>query len=110
MLPWVTSALTQEELNIMMDTWKQATKNTMFSEWLNEWWDRHPAAAPNTTPSENSISLGSDVHESLDHSDHTFKPGLNDIFQMNQNEPEAEIRTLQENNVKKTFLDSFLTV
>ncbi|KAK0573670.1 hypothetical protein LWI29_011781 [Acer saccharum] len=92
MLPWVTSALTQEEQNIMMDTWKQATKNTMFSEWLNEWWDGHPAAAPNTAPSENSISLGSDVHESLDHSDHTFKPGWNDIFRMNQNELEAEIR------------------
>ncbi|TXG69796.1 hypothetical protein EZV62_004731 [Acer yangbiense] len=76
MLPWVTSALTKEEQNIMMDTWKQATKNTMFSEWLNEWWDGHPAAAPNTAPSENSISLDSDVHESLDHSDHTFKRGL----------------------------------
>lgn len=38
MLPWVTSALTQDEQNKMMDTWKQATKNTMFSEWLNECW------------------------------------------------------------------------
>lgn len=37
-------------------------------------------------------SLGSDVNESLDHSDHTFKPGWNDIFRMNQNELEAEIR------------------
>lgn len=37
-------------------------------------------------------SLGSDVHESLDHSDHTFKPGWNDIFRMNQNELESEIR------------------
>ncbi|KAK0573012.1 hypothetical protein LWI29_001870 [Acer saccharum] len=92
MLPWATYALTQEEQNIMMDTWKQATKNTRFSEWLNEWWDGHPAIAPNTAPSENSISLGSDVHESLDHSDHTFKPGWNDIFRMNQNELEAEIR------------------
>ncbi|KAL5761283.1 hypothetical protein ACOSQ2_020121 [Xanthoceras sorbifolium] len=92
MLPWVTSALTQEEQNIMMDTWKQATKNTMFSEWLNEWWDGHPAAAPNTAPSENDISLGSEVHESLDHSDNTFKPGWNDIFRMNENELEAEIR------------------
>ncbi|TXG69792.1 hypothetical protein EZV62_004727 [Acer yangbiense] len=64
MLPWVTSALTQEEQNIM-DTWKQATKNTM---------------------------LNFDVHESLDHSDHTFKPGWNDIFRLNQNELEAEIR------------------
>ncbi|KAK0574951.1 hypothetical protein LWI29_031459 [Acer saccharum] len=98
MLPWVTYALTQEEQNIMMDTWKQATKNTRFSEWLNEWWDGHPAAAPNTAPSENSISLGSDVHESLDHSDHTFKLGWNDIFRMNQNELEAEIRKVSQDS------------
>ncbi|XP_044489871.1 zinc finger protein BRUTUS-like isoform X2 [Mangifera indica] len=91
MLPWVTSALTQEEQNIMMDTWKQATRNTMFSEWLNEWWEGS-AAAPPTATSEGCTSLGSDVHESLDHSDHTFKPGWNDIFRMNQNELEAEIR------------------
>ncbi|TXG46576.1 hypothetical protein EZV62_027922 [Acer yangbiense] len=44
--------------------------------------------------------LCSDVHESLDHSDHTFKPGWNDIFRMNQNELEVEIR--------KVFLDSTL--
>lgn len=92
MLPWVTSALTQEEQNTMMDTWKQATKNTMFSEWLNEWWEGPPAAAAHKATSESCISLGSDVQESLDHSDHTFKPGWNDIFRMNQNELEAEIR------------------
>ncbi|KAI9169178.1 hypothetical protein LWI28_008239 [Acer negundo] len=40
----------------------------------------------------NLCPSGSDVHESLDHSDHTFKPGWNDIFRMNQNELEAEIR------------------
>lgn len=38
MLPWVTSALTQDEQNKMMDTLKQATKNTMFNEWLDECW------------------------------------------------------------------------
>lgn len=36
MLPWVTAALTLDEQSKMMDTWKQATKNTMFNEWLNE--------------------------------------------------------------------------
>lgn len=36
MLPWVTAALTLDEQSKMMDTWKQATKNTMFSEWLND--------------------------------------------------------------------------
>lgn len=55
MLPWVTSALTQEEQNKMMDTWKQATKNTMFSEWLNEWWDGNPASS-RTTMSDNCLS------------------------------------------------------
>lgn len=61
MLPWVTSALTQEEQNTMMDTWKQATKNTMFSEWLNEWWEGPPApaAAAHKATSESCISLGS---------------------------------------------------
>lgn len=58
MLPWVTSALTQEEQNKMMDTWKNATKNTMFSEWLNEWWDGTSAASSQATSSESCISLG----------------------------------------------------
>lgn len=42
MLPWVTSALTQDEQNNLLDTLKQATKNTMFSEWLNECWRKTP--------------------------------------------------------------------
>ncbi|GMH27492.1 hypothetical protein Nepgr_029335 [Nepenthes gracilis] len=91
MLPWVTSALTQEEQNKMMDTWKHATKNTMFSEWLNEWWERTPAS-DSCSASESSISQGNDVHESLDLEDQTFKPGWKDIFRMNQNELESEIR------------------
>lgn len=92
MLPWVTSALTQEEQNKMMDTWKQATKNTMFSEWLNEWWEGNPSASSQATMSEKNMSQGTDVHEALDPSDYTFKPGWKDIFRMNQNELESEIR------------------
>ncbi|KAF8390107.1 hypothetical protein HHK36_024629 [Tetracentron sinense] len=164
MLPWVTSALTQEEQNKMMDTWKKATKNTMFSEWLNEWWKGTPVASVQTATSECSISqeglcnafllccqfvlcyflltykipicnsigcryesnlgafdsgslslyliptfyrfhfrkifdafrhyslLGTDIPESLDQSDQMFKPGWKDIFRMNQNELESEIR------------------
>ncbi|GAB4828861.1 hypothetical protein Ancab_018521 [Ancistrocladus abbreviatus] len=91
MLPWVTDALTQEEQNKMMDTWKHATKNTMFSEWLNEWWERTPASQQCST-SETSSLEGSGVHESLDLTDQTFKPGWKDIFRMNQNELESEIR------------------
>ncbi|CAB4265061.1 unnamed protein product [Prunus armeniaca] len=94
MLPWVTDVLTQEEQNKLMDTWKQATKNTMFSEWLNEWWDGTPAASSHTETLENCSSLvsGADAYESLGHSDDTFKPGWKDIFRMNQNELESEIR------------------
>lgn len=33
-----------------------------------------------------------DIHESAYQSDHMFKPGWKDIFRMNQNELEAEIR------------------
>ncbi|KAL0920192.1 hypothetical protein M5K25_009312 [Dendrobium thyrsiflorum] len=86
MLPWVTSALTQEEQNMMMDTWRKATKNTMFNEWLNEWWN----VAPNCVQA--SVEYGTVYHESLDKSDHMFKPGWKDIFRMNQNELEAEVR------------------
>ncbi|KAL3654431.1 hypothetical protein CASFOL_004112 [Castilleja foliolosa] len=93
MLPWVTSALTQEEQNKMMNTWKNATKNTMFTEWLDEWWEGKPATSSQASTSD-SISQGTHdtLHESMDQNDQTFKPGWKDIFRMNQNELEAEIR------------------
>lgn len=56
MLPWVTSALTQDEQNKMMDTWKQAAKNTMFNEWLNECWKGSLVPTSETEASETSIS------------------------------------------------------
>lgn len=55
MLPWVTSALTEEEQNKMMDTWKQATKNTMFTEWLNECWKGTPISSLKIETLESSI-------------------------------------------------------
>ncbi|KAK8710476.1 hypothetical protein V6N13_145797 [Hibiscus sabdariffa] len=93
MLPWVTSALTQEEQNKMMDTWKQATKNTMFNEWLNECW-KNPSESPlKNEMSETGISLkDNDFQDSLEQCDQMFKPGWKDIFRMNQNELESEIR------------------
>ncbi|RZR77421.1 hypothetical protein BHM03_00002488 [Ensete ventricosum] len=45
MLPWVISALTEEEHDKMMETWREATKNTMFNEWLNEWWGPRPVSS-----------------------------------------------------------------
>ncbi|KAL2321184.1 hypothetical protein Fmac_030153 [Flemingia macrophylla] len=93
MLPWVTSALTQDEQNKMMDTWKQATKNTMFNEWLNECLKESPVSASQTEASERSTSQrGGDYQESLNLNDQMFKPGWKDIFRMNQNELESEIR------------------
>ncbi|XP_049934644.1 zinc finger protein BRUTUS-like isoform X2 [Nymphaea colorata] len=86
MLPWVTAALTQEEQNQMMDTWKNATRNTMFNEWLSEWWKENPGS------SSSRASDGNDFQENLDQHDQKFKPGWNNIFRMNQNELESEIR------------------
>ncbi|KAF7819891.1 zinc finger protein BRUTUS-like isoform X1 [Senna tora] len=93
MLPWVTSALTQDEQNKMMDTWKQATKNTMFNEWLNECWKESPAPITQAETSEQAVSQrGYEYQESLELNDQMFKPGWKDIFRMNQNELESEIR------------------
>ncbi|MBA0616657.1 hypothetical protein Godav_026159 [Gossypium davidsonii] len=93
MLPWVTAALTQEEQNKMMDTWKQATKNTMFNEWLNECWKKPSESSLQNEMSETGISLkDNDFQDSLEQCDQMFKPGWKDIFRMNQNELESEIR------------------
>jgi len=49
MLPWVTTALSEDEQNIMMDTLRQATRNTMFDKWLRAWWKNNPAACSDTS-------------------------------------------------------------
>jgi hypothetical protein len=46
MLPWVTTPLSEEEQNSMMDTWLQVTRNTMFDKWLRAWWKGTPAGSP----------------------------------------------------------------
>ncbi|KAM0919555.1 hypothetical protein ACQ4PT_008115 [Festuca glaucescens] len=97
MIPWVTSALSLEEQNKMMDTWKQATKNTMFDEWLNEWWKSSPTSSGPSNETS-SPSEDSQFEENLDHSDQMFKPGWKDIFRMNQSELEAEIRKVSQDS------------
>ncbi|KAL4362765.1 hypothetical protein GQ457_04G039080 [Hibiscus cannabinus] len=93
MLSWVTSALTQEEKNKMMDTLRQATKNTMFNEWLNECWKKPSESPLQNEMSETDISLkDNDFQDSLEQCGQMFKPGWKDIFRMNQNELESEIR------------------
>ncbi|XAR50105.1 Ubiquitin--protein ligase [Bertholletia excelsa] len=39
MIPWLMASLTPEEQQIMLSLWRRATKNTMFDEWLKEWWE-----------------------------------------------------------------------
>ncbi|XP_057447836.1 zinc finger protein BRUTUS-like isoform X2 [Lotus japonicus] len=106
MLPWVTSALTQDEQNKMIDTWKQATKNTMFNEWLDEWWTG-PDSPVNITTSRDH-SLGTDAYEDSEHDFQAFRPGWKDIFRMNQNELESEIRKVSRDSTldprRKTYL------
>ncbi|KAJ1398314.1 Zinc finger, CHY-type [Sesbania bispinosa] len=106
MLPWVTTALTQDEQNKMIDTWKQATKNTMFNEWLNEWWEGPASSSNITTPRDHS--LGTDAYEDSEHSFQAFRPGWKDIFRMNQNELESEIRKVSRDSTldprRKTYL------
>uniref|UniRef100_A0A804QTV3 Zinc finger protein n=1 Tax=Zea mays TaxID=4577 RepID=A0A804QTV3_MAIZE len=91
MLPWVTSVLTQEEQNKMLDMWKQATKNTMFGEWLNEWW-KGAGTASDSSAEASSAPEDSHLQDKLEQNDQMFKPGWKDIFRMNQSELEAEVR------------------
>lgn len=59
MLPWVTSALTQDEQSKLIDTWKHATKNTMFNEWLDECWKGpHESSFLTETPDANISHKG----------------------------------------------------
>ncbi|CAI8609988.1 unnamed protein product [Vicia faba] len=44
MIPWVMASLTQEEQHILMFLWSMVTKNTMFDEWLSEWWNGYSLA------------------------------------------------------------------
>ncbi|KAL3695707.1 hypothetical protein R1sor_009783 [Riccia sorocarpa] len=66
MLPWVTTALTEQEQNTMMDTWRQATRNTMFDQWLSAWWkDIQHENAPSKAADEEADVPPSGSNESL---------------------------------------------
>lgn len=44
MIPWVMASLTPEEQHTMMSLWRNVTRNTMFDEWLREWWEGYDMA------------------------------------------------------------------
>lgn len=43
MISWLISSLTPEEQHAMMSLWRKVTMNTMFDEWLGEWWEGYDA-------------------------------------------------------------------
>ncbi|MED6216867.1 hypothetical protein PIB30_012036 [Stylosanthes scabra] len=55
-IPWLMASLTQKEQHVLMFLWSMATKNTMFNEWLSEWWDGYsiskPAEGTNSAPKQ----------------------------------------------------------
>lgn len=38
-IPWLLACLSSGEQLAMMSLWRKTTKNTMFDEWLAEWWE-----------------------------------------------------------------------
>uniref|UniRef100_A0A1J3CE36 Putative RING finger protein C2F3.16 n=1 Tax=Noccaea caerulescens TaxID=107243 RepID=A0A1J3CE36_NOCCA len=41
MIPWLMDSLTSDEQHVVMSLWRQATRKTMFGEWLTEWYNGH---------------------------------------------------------------------
>ncbi|XP_010533417.1 PREDICTED: uncharacterized protein LOC104809216 isoform X2 [Tarenaya hassleriana] len=61
MVPWLMESLTPEEQHAMMCLWRQATRKTMFAQWLAEWYSGHgmqeETGEANNDPSGNSDPL-----------------------------------------------------
>lgn len=55
LLPWVTSALAQDEKDKMMNTLKRVTRNTMFNNWLSECWEGDSVSLLEAYVSETNI-------------------------------------------------------
>jgi uncharacterized CHY-type Zn-finger protein len=61
MIPWLMESLIPDEQHAVMSLWRQATRKTMFGEWLTEWYNSHAVEEEteeaNKDPSENSDPL-----------------------------------------------------
>ncbi|KAK8537558.1 hypothetical protein V6N12_043716 [Hibiscus sabdariffa] len=60
MIPWLMASLTPDEQQTVMSLWHNATRNTMFDEWLGEWWKGHKIAKEtekSTIPSRSADPL-----------------------------------------------------
>lgn len=56
MIPWLMESLIPDEQHVVMSLWRQATRKTMFGEWLTEWYNSHlvreETSQANKDPSE----------------------------------------------------------
>lgn len=102
MLPWVTTALSQEEQSTMMDTWRQATRNTMFDKWLRAWWKGSPTGSPSPTVSEEVVPQ-SGTTESLQLVADYLSKGTS---QVNQEESTSESLETDLNDGKRISCDA----
>lgn len=61
MIPWLMESLILEEQHAVMSLWRQATRKTMFGEWLTEWYNgnviEEETREANKDPSEDSDPL-----------------------------------------------------
>ncbi|KAJ3670660.1 hypothetical protein LUZ60_008086 [Juncus effusus] len=92
MLPWVTTAVSTEEQDGIVGTWRNAARNTMFGEWLDVWWNK--GGGKEEAGLDDSLNGSELQEEMMDQNNEKFKPGWKDIFRMNQNELESEVRRL----------------
>ncbi|XP_010459541.1 PREDICTED: uncharacterized protein LOC104740590 isoform X1 [Camelina sativa] len=61
MIPWLMESLIPDEQHAVMSLWRQATRKTMFGEWLTEWYSCNvtgeETGVTNKNPSEDSDPL-----------------------------------------------------
>ncbi|KAF8104240.1 hypothetical protein N665_0176s0050 [Sinapis alba] len=60
MIPWLMESLIPDEQRAVMSLWRQATRKTMFGEWLAEWYTSHVVGEEETREANKDSSEDSD--------------------------------------------------
>lgn len=93
LLPWVSTCFTEQEKEAMMASLHEATKNTRFDKWMENW-NGTQSVSPELLPSQDL----NDVAEYLrsngiqNEASEVFSPSFEDMFRMNQSQLEAAVR------------------
>ncbi|VVA91823.1 unnamed protein product [Arabis nemorensis] len=66
MIPWLMESLVPDEQHAVMSLWRQATRKTMFGEWLTEWYNSHVVR-------EETVEANKDLSEDADPLDVVWK-------------------------------------